>query len=98
MPIYDSAFRMKTSHAPTAATSAPAMAGPIARDTLMAMLFSATADGSSSVRTRSGTIADQAGIITAAPTPSAKTKPSSTHAVVRSSNVRMPSMPATTSK
>ena len=39
MPMYDSAFSMKTSQAPTAATSTPAIAGPIARDTLMAMLF-----------------------------------------------------------
>ena len=50
MPIYDSAFRTKTSHAPTAATSTPAMAGPMARETLIAMLFSATADDSSSGR------------------------------------------------
>ena len=58
------------------------MAGPMARETLIAMLLSATADVSSSGRTRSGTIADHAGMMIAAPTPSAKVKPSSAHAVV----------------
>ena len=83
---------------PTAATKTPASAGPIARDALIATLFNATADDSSSVGTRSGTIADHAGIITAAPTPSANVNPSNTQAVVISSKVKMPSAPATTSK
>jgi len=74
------------------------MAGPMARDTLIAMLFNATADDNSSGRTRSGTMADQAGIIMALPTPSAKTKPNSTQAVVMPASVRMPSIPATTIK
>src|SRR6185369_1267131 len=53
---------MNTSHGPTTATRTPAMAGPIARDTLIAMPLSATADCSSSGRTRSGTMAAHAGI------------------------------------
>ena len=89
---------MKTSQAPTAATRRPASAGPIALDALIATLFKATADDSSSVRTRSGTMADHAGIIMAAPTPSAKVNPSRTHAVVTSSNVNIPSAPATINK
>ena len=39
MPMYDKALRPNTSHGPMAATSTPAMAGPIARDTLTATLF-----------------------------------------------------------
>ena len=84
-----------TSHAPTAATSRPAIAGPIARETLIAMLFSAIADGISPGGTSSGTIADHAGITSAAPTPRANMKPRSHHAVVSSSNVDTPSVPAT---
>ena len=96
--MYESALSMNTSQAPTAATSTPAIAGPMARDTLMAMLFSAMAAGMSSGGTRSGTIAAHAGSIIAEPTPRAKTKPISNHAVVMSSNVRMPSAPATINK
>jgi hypothetical protein len=77
---------MNTSHAPTAATSTPAIAGPIARDTLMAMLLSAIAAGISSTGTSSGTIAAHAGIIIAAPTPSAKVNPSNIHGVIISSH------------
>ena len=98
MPKYDSAFSTKTSHGPTAATRSPAIAGPIAREALMATLFKATADCSSSGRTRSGTIDAHAGIIIAAPTPRAKMNPSNTQTVVRSSKVRMPSAPATISR
>ena len=86
---------MKTSHGPTAATSRPAIDGPIAREALIATLFNATAGCNWLAGTRSGTIAAHAGIIIAAPTPSAKVNPSSTHALVSSSNVRMPSAPAT---
>ena len=52
--MYDRAFSTKTSHAPTAATRTPAIAGPIARETLMAMLLSAMADGISSGRDEIG--------------------------------------------
>ena len=72
------------------------MAGPMARETLIAMLFSATAGCSWSADTRSGTIADHAGNIRALPSPRAKTNPMSTQAVVRSSSVMTPSRPATT--
>ena len=47
MPKYDNAFSRKTNHGPIAATRTPAIAGPMARDTLMAMLFNATAEDSS---------------------------------------------------
>ena len=98
MPTYERAFSTKTSHTPTAATRTPAMAGPTARAALMATLLSATADGISSCGTSSGTIADHAGSMTALPTPRTKTNPSSIHAVITSSKVRIPSAPATISK
>jgi hypothetical protein len=98
MPMLDSASSAKTSQGPTAATSTPAIAGPIARDTLMPMLFSATAEDSSSAGTSSGTIAAHAGMVIAVPTPTAKVNASSTHGVVMSSAVSNASAPMTIRK
>ena len=87
---------MNTSRAPTAATRTPAIAGPMVRDTLIAMLLSATAEGRSSGGTSSGTMAAHAGITIAVPTPSANVKPNSIHGVMTFNHVRMPSAAAIT--
>jgi len=78
--------------------TAIAMPGQTARAAVAATQLSATADGISSGGTSSGTIADHAGNMTALPTPRTKTNPSSIHAVITSSKVRIPSAPATISK
>ena len=73
------------------------MAGPIARPTLKVRLDSATAWPNSSVGTRSGWMACQAGLINAAPTPSANVSPSSSAGVTRSVNVNTAEAAAQTS-
>ena len=96
MPMYDSAFRMNTGQTPSDAMISPAIAGPTARETLIAMLFSATAEASCARGTSSGTIAAHAGRTSALPTPKAKVKPRRAHIVVRPSAVSTPRMPAQT--
>ena len=96
MPMYDNALSTNTSQGPIAATNSPAIAGPIARDTFTATLLSAIAGCSSSAGTRSGTIADHAGIIMAEPRPRKKMKPSSSHAVIIPVSVSSPSTAVTT--
>jgi hypothetical protein len=98
MPTQDSASSAKTSHAPTAATRTPAIAGPMAREMLMPMLFSAMAEGNSSADTSSGTIADHAGIVRAVPIPMAKMKLSSSQAIIMPSAVSAASAPSTIRK
>src|SRR5947199_1500933 len=98
MPTHDNAFSANTSHTPTDATRTPAIAGPMAREMLMPMLFSAMADGSSSALTSSGTIAAHAGIVIAVPTPTAKVNASSPQGVVMSRAVSSASTPTTIRK
>ncbi len=98
MPMHERAFSANTSHAPTAATRTPAIAGPMARETLMAMLFSATAGCSSSLGTSSGMTAAQAGIASAVPAATAKVKPKSAQGVVSSSHVNIASAEMTKRK
>ncbi len=97
-PMEDSASSAKTSQGPTDAISTPAIAGPMAREMLMPMLLSATAAGSSSAGTSSGTIADHAGIISAVPTPTAKLKASSDHGWISPSAASTASEPITMKK
>ena len=73
------------------------MAGPTARPTLKVRLDSATACPNSSVGTRSGWMACQAGLINAAPTPSENVSPSSSAGVTRSVNVNTAKAAAHTS-
>lgn len=75
-------MRAKVAHGPTLLTINPARAGPIARETLMPTLDSATAGCSSAAGTSSGVSAAQAGAISAEPMPSANVSASSRSGVI----------------
>ncbi|MCY1176366.1 hypothetical protein D9M73_166330 [compost metagenome] len=94
-PANEMAFRAKVSHGPTMLTTTPARAGPMARDTLMPTLESATALARSSLPTSSGVSALHAGIISAVPMPSARVSISSKVTFIIPSNVRAASTTAT---
>ncbi|MNC27181.1 hypothetical protein D3C75_753460 [compost metagenome] len=94
-PANEMAFRAKVSHGPTMLTTTPASAGPMARDTLMPTLESATALARSSLPTSSGVSALHAGIISAVPMPSARVSTSSKVTFIIPSNVRAASTTAT---
>lgn len=79
---------------PTAAVISPPRAGPSARLMLMPTLFIATADDKSLRGTSSGMTDCQGGAVTAAPTPSAKTKNNSPKGVIRWSQTTMASFTA----
>jgi hypothetical protein len=69
----------------------------MARDAFSATLPSATAAGSSVRGTSSGTIAAHAGLLSAAPTPSANVSPMRSHGVVSPQSVQSPSVVAVSS-
>lgn len=91
----DRALRAKVAQGPLRLTSTPAMAGPSARATLMPRLDRAMAEGRSRLFTNSGVSADQAGIISAVPTPMARVMPSSNQTLVSPSRVSVASVVAT---
>ena len=79
---------------PVAATINPPSAGPTARAALNDIELSATASGTISRGTRSGTIAIHTGELKADPTPSSRPKASSSGGVITSARAR-PVMPST---
>src|SRR5579863_4876795 len=71
---------------PAAAITNPPRAGPAARPTLKPTPFAAIAPSRSSLGTRSGVVAPQAGEVSAPPTPSRKVVASKRAGVARSSD------------
>src|SRR5215212_7028285 len=96
-PRNDAAFSQKTVDGPDAATIKPPTAGPVARARLNPALFSATAVGSSRRGTSSGTIACQAGALSAPPKPIRNVSESRIAGAIKPSTVRTPSSTATAS-
>lgn len=70
-PTNDRALTANAASGPAAATSAPPIAGPTAREAFMDTPLSATAAGTSACGTSSVTTACQAGLLRANPTPRA---------------------------
>ena len=91
----DTAFRAKVSQGPARLTSTPASAGPRARATFMPRLDRAMAAGSSLLSTSSGVSADQAGSISAVPTPMARVRPKSSGTLIQPARVRLAKARAT---
>src|SRR6266545_7731801 len=96
-PRNDAAFSQKTVAGPDAATIRPPTAGPVARARLNPALLSATAVGSSRRGTSSGTIACQAGALSAPPRPIRNVSVSRIAGVIKPSMVSTPSSTATAS-
>lgn len=91
IPTNDTALSANTSVGPLSDTSAPAIAGPMARAPFMLMLPSAAAAGICSRGTRSGWIACHAGAVSAWPQPMRNNNVSSTVGVARPAPVSVAS-------
>ncbi len=90
------AFSRNTTPAPAEATSSPPSAGPTACARVTPALFSASAAGSSARPTISGVIAQNTGRPSAAPTPSARVRASTSPGVATSVSVTIASAAAVT--
>ncbi len=93
IPTNDTAFSANTSVGPDSDTSAPAIAGPIARAPFMLMLPSAAAAGICSRGTSSGWIACHAGPVSACPQPIRNSSVNNTAGVARPDPVSDASTP-----